>query len=156
LYRAIYNTRIDPEPLAKTGADAQNKNREANQQRLSDMTLAYRSSGPYGWTKSDEMKELMDQEPYQAILKNVFDFKVHCYKQPKSESLESTTVWEDSESLPLFIEFEIFVAQNSMVAGLQKEVEANGELSEESRRKLRRFLITVPMRNYGINDSSIY
>ena len=156
LYRAVYNTRVDPEPLAQTASHPDNSNRTANQNRLANMTLAYRSGTPYGWTESDEMKELMDQEPYDAILRNVFDFKVHCYDKPKSQNPNVEGTWNDPQKLPLFVELEIFVSNSQAAASLRKELESTGELSEESRKKLRRFLITVPIRNHGINDSNLY
>lgn len=156
LYRAVYNTQVDPEPLAKTASDASNRDQSANQRRLKEMTLAYRYSDPYGWTESPEMEELMEQEKHQAILDNVFDFKILCYEEPKSTGGEPETTWEDPRRLPKFIELELHVANANMVAGLRKEIEKSGELSEESKRKLRRFTITVPMRNYGIYDSRIY
>lgn len=156
LYRAVYNTQVDPEPLANTASDASNRDRSANQRRLKEMTLAYRFGEPYGWTESEEMEELMEQEKHQAILNNVFDFKIRCYEEPKSTEPEPETTWEDPRRLPRFIEMELYVANSNMVAGLRKEIEESGELSEESRRKLRRFTITVPMRNYGIYDNRIY
>ena len=62
-YRAVYNTRTDPRFLKSTASDAENKNTTANQQRLTKMTLAYRSGSAYGWTSSKEIKDIMDQDP---------------------------------------------------------------------------------------------
>ncbi len=68
----------------------------------------------------------MDQGKYEAILKNVFDFKVHCYDLPKNEDTIGETVWDDHQRLPLFVELELFVAHTRMVAGLRKEIEEGG------------------------------
>jgi len=156
IYRGVYNTSSDPSILSATGADADNKDTAANQKRLTSMTLAYKSGSPYGWTFSGEMKALMDQKVHNAVVQNVFDFKVRCFKKTKREDPEGSPVWDDHTSLPLFVELEIFVADNRSRAALRRELARTGELSEKSRKTLRRFIITVPMTNHGINDNRIH
>lgn len=162
VYRGVYNTRTDPEILQSTAADAANQDREANQSRLTRMTLAYRSGSPYGWTRSSEMGELMDQEPQYAILRHVFGFNVRSFTKPKSEASSSRSSdegevrWENPESLPLFVEIELLVSDNRAAAGFRREISQNGSLSEESQKRLRRFSITVPMRSQGVNSNLIY
>ena len=89
-------------------------------------------------------------------MRNVFEFNVRCFKDPKSETSKSEPYWNDPARLPLFIELELLVAEGRMAAGFRQELADNGKLSEKSRSKLRRFVITVPMRNHGINDNRIY
>lgn len=156
LYRAVYNTASDPDILSATGSDADNKSRSANQKRLTAMTLAYRSGSPYGWTTSDEFKDVMDQGPHQAIVKNVFGFEVRCYTQPKSEGGEADLSWEDHTSLPLFVELELLVSDDQLIGAMENEMATNGTLSDEWKRKLRRFVITIPLANHDINDNRIY
>ena len=156
LHRAVYNTTTDPSFLEATATDADNKNRAANQQRLTAMTLAYRSGSAYGWTQSDEMKELMEQEPHQAILHHVFAFNVRCLRSANATA-EST--WNDPDELPLYVELELRVADRRMAGKFRDEFEETGELSEESlkkKKKLRRFVITVPMQGYGIESNPAY
>ena len=137
LYRAIYNTATEPEVLAATGADADNKNRSANQRRLSAMTLAYRSGAPYAWTDSAEMAEVMDQEPRRAVVRNVFGFDVRCYTEPKGEAGDDagSPTWEDHTQLPLFIEIELRVADDQHAGFFEDELARSGTLSERLRKK---------------------
>ena len=120
------------------------------------MTLAYRSGSPYGWTSSREMEELMDQELHQAVLQDVYGFDVRSFQDLKRNGDPGETTWNDHTSLPLFVEIEIRVADEANKRLVEYELETKGELSEETEKKLRRFLITVPMTNRDINDNRVY
>ena len=156
LYRAAYNTQLFPQDLLDTESSVNNDNSRANANRLSEMTLAYQQSTPYGWVRDTRFRALLVQPAYKAMLTQVYDFEVRCYTEPAgTPGAVPLNTWEDHRSLPVHVELVIGIAKRGVARRADLELENFGEL-RETKVQLNSFVLSIPMRNYGVYDNAKY
>ena len=148
VYRVTYNTRDDNALLLATASDADNLNANANLNRLTAMTLAYRQSSPYGWTTDARITDQMNQPIDQAIMRDVYYFRVKSYEASPSEGGSPRVTWNKSDALPRLVELDIGIAHGADADRVSYVLETTGNLQEASK-NMQRFTYAFPMSNYG-------
>lgn len=140
LYRAAYNTSLDPARLMATASTIDNRaDTAANRSRLTKMTLSYDFGG--SWFSSPEMTKAIAESRNVPVLRNVFGFETQIFpaSAPKPAA-NAVTEWTDDQSLPRSLQLVFRVANDRDAATLRR----NPTQSE----LLRKFVIAVPMRNW--------